>query len=100
MKIKLDARTPISMASWKLVVIVVAACLISSSVVIAESGKKYLLQLDSSPGDFFDYSVDLTGFVQSMIDDSEGNIIDVEVNHLSAISLYSPAVSCVELTGD
>ena len=88
------------MASCKLVVIVVVTFLIGSSVVIAESGKKYPLNLDSSPGDFFEYSVDTTGLVQSMIDDSEGDIIDIEVNAISVMRVYSPAVSCVELTGD
>ena len=78
--------------------------LLSTTIVVAEDGKKYHTHIpDGNHGDFLSYSVDISALTQSMIDDSEGDdfpVIEVIINENSPMNKTYTEQPCFEIEGD
>jgi hypothetical protein len=80
-----------------------AFALIGTAVAEADADKKFHTDIpDPSPGDFFQYSLDMTAFHQSLIDESQGDedpMIDVIENEDSGLLVSYISSECVEVSG-
>ena len=78
--------------------------LLSTTIVVAEDGKKYHTHIpDGNHGDYLSYSVDISALTQSIIDDSEGDdfsVIEVIVNENSPMNKTYTEQPCFEIEGD
>lgn len=78
--------------------------LLSTTIVVAEDGKKYHTHIpDGNHGDYLSYSVDISAWTQSIIDDSEGDdfsVIEVIVNENSPMNKTYTEQPCFEIEGD
>ena len=82
----------------------VITILLSTTIVVAEDGKKYHTGIpDGNHGDYLSYSVDISALTQSIIDNSEGDdfsVIEVIVNENSPLDITNTEQSCIGLDGD